>query len=309
MAIKVKIPTGETEARLSALYQWDYGQVLEIEAQNLPTLVEVHFACRDMTEAVVHVCSTALNVATVTIPDQCLEHTGEITAWVYEIDGTSGRTLYRITIPIIARARPARGESIPVTVEDTYTQLITEVNEAVENLSVGNVKVSSATNADQAARATQADNASAAAYATSAGSATRAGEANYATYAGTAEKATNADQATKATSADKATEARLDSHGNVIVNKYANCAAAFSQENANTYYSNGVRQFKVNIQGVWCYAILPIENGKITQASLGEVDGVHYVLRCASNGLLQVMYDSDMVESEVVIYSREIYNW
>ena len=175
MAIKVKIPTGETEARLSALYQWDYGQVLEIEAQNLPTLVEVHFACRDMTEAVVHVCSTALNVATVTIPDQCLEHTGEITAWVYEIDGTSGRTLYRITIPIIARARPARGESIPVTVEDTYTQLITKVNEAMGNLSEGTVIVSNATHATMADRATQADNASAAAYATSAGS---AGSAN-----------------------------------------------------------------------------------------------------------------------------------
>jgi hypothetical protein len=172
MAIKVKFETGETEKRASGLYQWDYGQTLEVEAPYLPTIVEVHFACRGMTEAIVRVCSTVLNVASVAIPDLCLEHTGEIVAWVYGIDGTSGRTLHSITIPIIARARPTRSEAIPEDVENNYTQLISEVNEAVEKLTEGAVVAAEATHAVNADRATQADNASSAAYAVSAGSVT-----------------------------------------------------------------------------------------------------------------------------------------
>ena len=182
MAIKAEFLAGQTEKRVSALYQWDYGQMLEIEAPNLPTIIEVHFACPAMTEAVVHTCSCVNGVAAVAIPDQCLEQEREITAWVYEVEGTSGRTLYRVFIPIIARTRPSRGESIPVEVQDTYTQLITEVNEAVGKIANGEIMVATAAKATSADRATQADNASSAANATSAG---------YATNAGTADKATH----------------------------------------------------------------------------------------------------------------------
>ena len=102
MAIKALFPVGTTFITLDALYQWDYGQLLEIEAASLPSIIEVHFACPSMTEAVVHTCSAINGIATVAIPDRCLEQTHEITAWVYEIDGSAGRTRYSIKIPIIA---------------------------------------------------------------------------------------------------------------------------------------------------------------------------------------------------------------
>lgn len=148
MAIKAKIPSGQNQCRTSVMHQWDYGQKLEIEAENLPPIVEVHFACKGMTEATVHTCSTVNGVATVAIPDGCLEQSGEITAWVYEINGTAGRTIYKIVIPMTARPRPARSESIPQSVQDAYTQLITEVNELLEALRNGATVSTSAVNDD-----------------------------------------------------------------------------------------------------------------------------------------------------------------
>lgn len=244
MAIKVTIPQGQTVARASGLYQWDYGQVLEIEAPTLPTVLEVHFACRDMNEAVIHTCSAVNNVASVVIPDQCLESTSEITAWVYEIDGTSGRTLYQITIPVIARTRPSRGESVPVEVQDSYTQLITEVNKAVGKIANGEIVVANAAHATSADRALQADNASSAASAAS---------ATFATRAATADGYQKADR------------------GAFMPVMYLTSGATGS-----------VCQFKVTIDSIDCYAVLACEAGKTSQTSLGWIKGdeeKHYILR------------------------------
>lgn len=161
MAIKARIPTGEKHKRTDPLYQWDYGQTLEIEADNLPSIVEVHFACHGMTEAVVHTCSAVNGVVTVAIPDRCLEQASEITAWVYEIEGTAGRTIYSISIPITARTRPARSESIPQSVQDTYTQLIDAVNGLLESMQSGTINVghaNTATSANTAGSANRAVN-------------------------------------------------------------------------------------------------------------------------------------------------------
>ena len=174
MAIKALFPEGATSITLDSLYQWDYGQELEIEAAGLPSLIEVHFACNGMNEAVVHTCSSVNNIATVAIPDRCLEQPNEITAWVYEIDGTAGRTIYSIYIPITARTRPARSESIPQSVQDTYTQLITEVNELLDALQSGGVNVGYAIKASSADKATQADSATTAISANTAGAASTA---------------------------------------------------------------------------------------------------------------------------------------
>ena len=179
MAIKALFTEGSTSIELAPLYQWDYGQELEIEAAGLPSLIEVHFACTGMNEAVVHTCSSVNNIATVAIPDRCLEQPNEITAWVYEIDGTAGRTIYSIHIPITARTRPARSESIPQSVQDTYTQLITEVNELLDALQSGEVNVGYATKAVLADKATTADSATTAITANTAGAAsTAASDAN-----------------------------------------------------------------------------------------------------------------------------------
>lgn len=125
-------PTGVNEITVSGLHQWDYGQELEIHASELPAIVEVHFSCPGMSEAVVRTCSTADGVVSARIPDICTEQTRPITAWVYEIEGTSGRTTKKITLPVIARTRPAPSDAMePEGIDDKYTQLMTSFNERI----------------------------------------------------------------------------------------------------------------------------------------------------------------------------------
>lgn len=178
MAIKVNIPNDRNTATIDGLYQWDYGQVLEIESTDLGTMIgEVHFACSSMSEAIVVSCNFTNGVGTVTIPNDCLEQSSTITAWVYEIAGTQGRTRKAITIPVTARTRPSAGHDIPTEITDQYTQLITNVNETIDKLENGQIAVKKAETATNAASATTAGNASSANYAVSAGSADIANKA------------------------------------------------------------------------------------------------------------------------------------
>ena len=162
MAIKITFPAQATTKTAPSLYQWDYGQILEIESADLLPIVEVHFACSGMTEAIVRPCSVNNGLATVPIPDICLEHAGTIMAWVFEINGTEGMTRKTISIPVISRVKPAPGGEIPTEVYDQYTELITEINEAITALTRGNVTVTQAkvaTYAEEAGTAISAEGA------------------------------------------------------------------------------------------------------------------------------------------------------
>ena len=179
MSIKATFPDGADSITVSGLYQWDYGRVLEIEASEMGSgtteIVEIHFACPNMSEAVVHSCGFTNGVGTVTIPDTCLEQSSPITAWIYRISGTEGHTLKTITLTVKARTRPATSNEIPQEISNKYTQLITEINEAVDALENGNVTAKQAVTAKDADYAATAGNASTSAYATSAGNASTAG--------------------------------------------------------------------------------------------------------------------------------------
>ena len=166
--IKAIFPAGVTAITVNGLHQWDYGRTLEITADDLPALVEVHFACPGMKEAEVRVCSAASGTASAVIPDRCLEQTAPITAWVFIIDDTAGYTVKTITLPVIARVKPQPGESVPEEHYDKYTELITAVNAAVASLAEGNVKVQAAYEADHATEADSATEAGSAATATNA---------------------------------------------------------------------------------------------------------------------------------------------
>lgn len=184
MSIKVSFKTGERAVTVGGLYQWDYGQVLEIECTELGTeLMEVHFACPNMSEALVRACQFVDGVGTVTIPDQCLEQTSNITAWIYSISGTQGHTVKTITMPITGRTRPSALRDVPSEYINKYAEAIEEINEAVNAIEQGNITAAKALSADTATSADTAKNAENATYATSAGSATTAGSANTATTA------------------------------------------------------------------------------------------------------------------------------
>lgn len=133
MNLKAIIPSGQTEIMVNGLHQWDYGRKLEIQSKDLPSLIEVHFACPGMQEAVVRSCAVTNGVATAAIPDACLEQTAPIIAWVYEVGSTSGTTVKTITLPIIARTRPQPTATVPTEASDKYTEAISAMNEAVDS--------------------------------------------------------------------------------------------------------------------------------------------------------------------------------
>lgn len=159
MSLKAFIPSGQTALTVNGLHQWDYGQKLEIHDDGLPALVEVHFACAGMTEAVVRSCSVVQGVAEVVIPDQCLEQTTPIVAWVYEVGESSGATIKTITLTVAQRARPQPGGTVPTVLSDKYTELVAAINEQVAALTEGNVTVASALVAGEADHADEADHA------------------------------------------------------------------------------------------------------------------------------------------------------
>ena len=182
MAIKVLFSPNQNTITVGGLYQWDYGRVLEIECTELGSeIMEVHFACRGMEEAIVRPCTFSSGIGTVTIPDRCLEQTNDITAWIYKVESTQGHTVKTITLPVVARTRPSKSVDIPTEHIDRYAEALTQINEAVDRLEHGTITAAKATHsvsADGATTAASAATATHATYADRAGSATSADSIN-----------------------------------------------------------------------------------------------------------------------------------
>lgn len=132
MIIKAIFPAGVTELIVHGLHQWNYGQQLEIAAEALPAMVEVHFACTGMETAVVRNCAVVGGKVTAAIPDRCLEQTTPVVAWVYAIGETSGETILTVKMPIIARAQPQLAATPPEKVSDKYTEAVAAMNTLVD---------------------------------------------------------------------------------------------------------------------------------------------------------------------------------
>lgn len=213
MPIKAQFSAGQTEIKVQSLHQWDYGQQLEIEAVDLPeSLIEVHFACSGMSEAIIRSCAITGGTGIVSIPDRCLEQTNPIKAWIYEVEKTDGvvtkcTTTKTIIIPIIERIRPGRSEDVPPSSVDAITELIAQINTAIDKINSGEIIADHARTANTAGHATTAgtaNHANSADTASTAVTATKAGSATRATTAESADHATSADTATRATTADSA---------------------------------------------------------------------------------------------------------
>lgn len=84
------------------LYQWDYGQRLQIAGVNLPETYEVHFATSNTGESI----SVTGDSTGVSIPDELLESGNDILGWVFIKNGSSGFTKYSFMLKVNRRARP-----------------------------------------------------------------------------------------------------------------------------------------------------------------------------------------------------------
>lgn len=147
-----------TIVKTAPLYQYDYGQVLQIVGVELPAAYEVHFSNEPHGTAITQIG----NADGVAIPDQYLQSGANVYAWLYMHTGANdGETEITITIPVLGRAKPTDHEPTPVQ-QDAITQAIAALNAAVEQTGADVEAAGSyAEEAEQSARAA-ADSASSA---------------------------------------------------------------------------------------------------------------------------------------------------
>ena len=111
----------------TALWQYDYGQILVIQGVQLPTSYEVQF-CNTGDSTTITSIGDASGVV---IPDQFLQSGETIYAYIYLHTGNAdGETEYKITIPVLNRAEPTDIEPTPAQ-ESTIGQLIDALNAGV----------------------------------------------------------------------------------------------------------------------------------------------------------------------------------
>ena len=116
------------------LWQYDYGQILQIKGLNLPDGYEAHFSNEQFGGKAITQIGT---INGVTIPDQFLISGKPIYVWIFLHDGlTDGETEYKITIPIKKRSKPTVIQPTPQE-QSAFTQTIAILNSKinqVENL-------------------------------------------------------------------------------------------------------------------------------------------------------------------------------
>ena len=121
---------GEWSCITEPLWQWDFGQVLEITGiDDLPSSCEVHFANFSVGSSVSSIASNGR----VSIPNQMLTSGNPVYAWIYLSAGeTDGETEYKITIPVNRRAMPSDETPTPQD-KSALAQAVDALNTAAEN--------------------------------------------------------------------------------------------------------------------------------------------------------------------------------
>lgn len=88
------------------LWQWDYGQKIQITGLDLPEIFEVHFSWKDLETAKVVTGFTVDGVSTVDIPNAALQQKRMITAYIYISDREEGKTINTIYMLVSSRKAP-----------------------------------------------------------------------------------------------------------------------------------------------------------------------------------------------------------
>jgi len=112
------------------LYQYDYGQILQLSGFELPEAYEVHFAPVGRLQSITQIGSPD----GVSIPDECLKSGEPINAWLFlHTAADDGETVYKIVIPVIRRAMPSDVEPTPEQ-QDVITEAIAALNAGVSRV-------------------------------------------------------------------------------------------------------------------------------------------------------------------------------
>lgn len=118
------------KAVTNALWQYDYGQVLQISGVELPETFEVHLCNRGNNATITQIGQNYQ----VSIPDEFLANPTWIDAYIFLHSGLNdGETVYSISIPVSARPMPTDDEPTPEE-QSAITQAIAALNAAVQEV-------------------------------------------------------------------------------------------------------------------------------------------------------------------------------
>ena len=133
--IQVAFINGNKEATSSPVYQWDYGRWLQIYGlETTDTVIQVHFSDRSCERTEVRLATLTDDYYKVSIPDVLLENSYSINVFVYMVTKDSGNTTHHITIPVIARKKPASFISSPDPTQTTILEnALIEMNATMKN--------------------------------------------------------------------------------------------------------------------------------------------------------------------------------
>jgi hypothetical protein len=119
-----------SKAVTNALWQYDYGQVLQISGIELPETFEVHLCNRGNNATITQIGQNYQ----VSIPDEFLTNPTWIDAYIFLHSGLDdGETVYSISIPVSARPMPTDDEPTPEE-QSAITQAIAALNDAVQTV-------------------------------------------------------------------------------------------------------------------------------------------------------------------------------
>lgn len=130
--IFVRIDSGTT-SMTQKLFQWDKGRNLRVRGIPDGSQITVEYSNVHMTETIRPACSVNDGEALSTIPDTLLMLPYNIQCYIVVVDSSSTSTRMCLTIPVIARQKPADYEYTPEQI-DGYMELLGKLSVEVEKV-------------------------------------------------------------------------------------------------------------------------------------------------------------------------------
>lgn len=124
------------------VWQYDFGQVLQISGLSLPPVVEVHYANKGKDIALPQTGVTEGGITTAPIPNEILEEKGAFTAYIFVTNGESGETCYTIN-GYVNKRPPVEGFNTPEDQEILHAA-VGAVNAAAERAESAEAKATEA---------------------------------------------------------------------------------------------------------------------------------------------------------------------
>ena len=120
------------EPEVESAFQYDYGKKLQIMGLTLPSIVEAHFALDERGTSILRMGTWKDGIATIPIPDSCLENAGMFYCYIFDRQAVSGRTVYKIAVNVQKRADLPEETENPTEEDVSYFELVlSSVSDAV----------------------------------------------------------------------------------------------------------------------------------------------------------------------------------